>query len=86
MKILLITALFLITLPIVKADADKSEKAEATNIGCAADAKAANCGDKKVGTGLLKCIGDYRKANKSYKVSDKCAEATKNMKPKKAFK
>jgi len=57
----------------LKADADAVKSA------CSAEATAANCGDKAVGTGLLKCLGEHRKANKEFKVSEGCKSAMKTL-------
>ena len=61
--------------------ADPTMKADAQSIdtACAADAATANCGADKVGTGLLKCLHAYKKANKSFKFSSGCKDAMKQM-------
>jgi|WetSurMetagenome_2_1015567.scaffolds.fasta_scaffold15668_3 hypothetical protein len=46
----------------------------AINAACSADGKAAGCGDKQVGTGLLRCLGEYRKAHKEFALSAGCKE------------
>lgn len=54
---------------------------EAVEAACAAEAKEANCGDAKVGTGLLKCIHGHKKEHKKeFKVSDSCKEAMRKLK------
>ena len=50
---------------------------QAINSACTADAQAANCGSEAVGTGLLKCIHAYKKANPTYKISPSCKAAMK---------
>jgi len=57
--------------------ANESKRPEALNVdtACSADATTAGCGDKKVGTGLLKCIEAYRKEHKTFKVSESCRNA-----------
>jgi hypothetical protein len=55
--------------PAMKADND------AINTACAAEAQTASCGADKVGTGLLKCLHAYKKANKDFKFSDGCKAA-----------
>ena len=58
--------------PTLKADR------QAINSACAADGQAAGCAGKEFGTGLLKCIWHYKRANrKTYKVSQGCRSATK---------
>ena len=57
-----------------KADADK------VNTACAAEAKTANCGADKVGSGLLKCIHEYKEAHHDFKVSEGCHDAMKALK------
>lgn len=52
----------------------------AVNSSCSAEAVAAGCGEKSVGSGLLKCIHSYKKANKDFKISDACKEASKKLK------
>ncbi len=61
--------------------ADQAMKADAQNIdtACATDAATASCGSEKVGTGLLKCLHAYKKANKGYKFSDSCKAAMQQM-------
>lgn len=56
------------------------DERSAVNAACAAEAKSANCGDKVVGKGLLKCIHQHRKASADFKVSDSCKAAMKNLK------
>lgn len=54
---------------------------EAVDSACSAEAKTANCGDAKVGTGLLKCIHGYKKEHKKeFKISDGCKSAMKKLK------
>lgn len=70
-----------------KMDAHKAE----INQACSADAATAGCSGKEVGTGLMKCLHAYKKANKSFELSEGCKSATqaaknerKEMKAKKA--
>lgn len=54
---------------------------EAVEAACSAEAKAANCGDAKVGKGLLKCIHKHKKENKKdFTISDGCKSAMKKLK------
>ncbi len=59
------------------ADATMSADNSAINTACASEASTAGCGDEKVGTGLLKCLHTYKKANHSFKFSDACKAAMK---------
>ncbi len=79
MKTILITALFFSTLSILNAEEHNSANADAVNAACAQDATTASCGDQKVGTGLLKCIHAYKKANKDFKVSESCKTTIKKL-------
>ena len=48
----------------------------AIDSACATEGQTAGCGDKKVGTGLLKCIMAYKKAHrKEFQVSEGCKAA-----------
>lgn len=57
-------------------DADRA----AVNSACSAEATAANCGDQKVGSGLLKCIQAHKKSNRDFKISDSCKASMKSLK------
>lgn len=52
----------------------------AVNSACQDEAKSANCGDKVVGRGLLKCIHSHKKASSDFKISDGCKAAMKSLK------
>ena len=53
---------------------------EAVNEACKAEGATAGCGSSEVGTGLLKCIGKYRKEHKKdFKISDGCKAAMKKL-------
>lgn len=56
------------------------DERSAVDSACAEEAKAANCGDKTVGKGLLKCIHQHKKASADFKVSDGCKGAMKALK------
>ena len=58
---------------------DKADAA-AINSACEADAKATGCSGMVVGKGLLKCMHKYKKENKSFKFSDGCKAAIKDLK------
>lgn len=57
----------------------KKPEAQAVNVACAQDSITANCGADKVGTGLLKCIHDYKINHADFKVSDNCKAAMKGL-------
>ena len=57
------------------------ENAAAINSACAADAKTANCGDKQVGSGLLKCLHEHKKDHKDFKLSPNCKEQIEKARP-----
>lgn len=61
-------------------EALKAER-DAVASACSAEAKTANCGEEKVGTGLLKCMHGYKKEHKKdFKFSDGCKAAMKKLK------
>ena len=70
---------FVVSSLVFAADATMKADREAINTACASDAKTANCGDEKVGTGLMKCLHAYKMANKTYKFSDSCKDAMKQL-------
>ncbi len=83
MKLTLITALALIQLCSAAYADDNQLKAdrEAVNSACTAEAATASCGEKEVGSGLLKCIHTYKKAHrKDFKISEGCKTAMKKLK------
>ncbi|WP_409477982.1 hypothetical protein [Pseudobdellovibrio sp. HCB154] len=49
------------------------------NQACAADAEKAGCSGKEVGTGLMKCLHAYKKANKDFQISEGCKASTKSL-------
>lgn len=57
----------------VNAGESKRESAQAVNAACAAEVP--ECSSKKVGKGLKKCIHEYKKAHKEFKISDSCKAA-----------
>ncbi len=59
--------------PTIKADA------QAIDSACKAEAATAGCGDEVVGKGLLKCMGQYKKAHKDFRFSDGCRSAIKQL-------
>lgn len=72
----------------VFAFANEGHKAEhkakaAINTACTADAEKAGCADKEVGSGLLKCLHAYKKANKDFQISESCKSSTKSLRDEK---
>lgn len=55
--------------------AKMAEVKQAVNSACAADAEKAGCKDAELGKGLMKCLKEYKKTNKDFKVSDECKKA-----------
>jgi hypothetical protein len=69
------TALFLASASAYAVDATTQANAEAINAACTTDASTAGCTGKVVGTGLLKCIADYKKAHPEFTYSEGCKTA-----------
>ena len=63
----------------IAADAVITSDKDAVNSACASESATAKCGDEKVGTGLLKCLHAYKKANKDFKFSDSCKASMKKL-------
>lgn len=55
------------------------EEKEQVNNACTADAKTAGCEGKVVGEGLMKCLFDYKKSHKDFKISDGCKTAAQDL-------
>ncbi len=55
------------------------DERSAVDAACAEEAKAANCSDKVVGKGLLKCIHQHKKASADFKISAGCKDAMKTL-------
>jgi len=64
----------------------KTADKQAVDSACTAEATAAGCGSEQVGSGLLKCIGAYKKANKGFKLSPGCKAAIDKLKTDRAAK
>ncbi len=80
MKKIAVFLLLLSAFSISQAKENTSPDAEAVDSACATDAATANCGSEKVGTGLLKCLHAYKKANKkTFKFTDGCKAAMEKM-------
>ncbi len=58
---------------------NSSADAQSIDNACSQDAATAGCANEKVGTGLIKCLHTYKKANRSYKISPSCRAAIKQM-------
>ena len=75
----LVTALvFGGTLSMAQGKASEADR-ESVDAACVTDAATAKCGTDKVGTGLLKCLHAYRKANPTYKFSAGCKTAMQTL-------
>ena len=72
-------ALLLCSAPAFAAGGGKASQnpdAQAIDQACGAEAQTAGCSGEQVGTGLLKCIHAYKKANKkSFQISAGCKSA-----------
>lgn len=53
--------------------------AQAINTVCTQEAETAQCGNDKVGTGLLKCLHNYKKSHKDFKITDSCEASLKQL-------
>lgn len=60
--------------------AELQDEKDAVVSACAEESKAAGCGNKVIGKGLLKCIYEHKKASKDFKVSEGCKTAMKSLK------
>jgi hypothetical protein len=61
---------------------DKQTANAAITAACSADAKTAGCGDKQAGSGLLRCLHEYKKSHKDFALSAGCkTEIEKHRKP-----
>ena len=79
MKIILFSSLMLLTLSVAHAAESQMASAQATNTTCTQEAETAKCGNDKVGTGLIKCLRDYKKANKDFIITDVCEASLKQL-------
>ncbi len=76
-KMMLISTLIVCLASLAQAKESKGAQAEAINAACAQDAVTAKCDGKKVGTGLMKCIKEYKHSNSTFEVSQGCKDAMK---------
>jgi len=56
-------------------NASTSANAVAINKECSTESAVANCGEKKVGSGLVPCMHEYSKDHKDFKISTGCDKA-----------
>lgn len=75
MKLLISLILYLMALFAMPTHANITAEKQRVEATCHQEAKMANCGDKKVGTGLIKCIHNYKITNKAFHYSDTCKSA-----------
>lgn len=62
----------------------KSDR-EVINNSCIEESKIAGCGNEKVGTGLIRCIHNYRREHKKdFKVSEACKLSMQKLRTDKA--
>jgi len=79
-KLILTSALIVFSQVSMAAESQKPE-AQAVNSACAQEATTAGCSSEKVGTGLLKCLHNYKREHKKeFKFSDSCKMAMKTLK------
>jgi hypothetical protein len=76
---LILAAMMAISTGALAANAQMQTDKQSVDQACTAEAAAANCGQDQVGTGLLKCIRAYKKANPGFKLSPNCAAAIKQL-------
>jgi hypothetical protein len=74
---LVVAAVFLLSGLV--ANADISADKIGVESACVQEAATAQCGQDKVGTGLIKCLRKYRKENKGYKFGESCKGALKQL-------
>lgn len=73
--------------PTVEQKAELKSDRVAATAACQEEAKIAGCSDKVVGKGMLKCIRQYKKSHKDFKIGDSCKAAGKELrKDRKAYK
>jgi len=60
--------------------ADIASDKQNIDSACAQEATTAQCGNELVGTGLLKCVHAYKKANLSFQLSNTCKAAIDTLK------
>ncbi|GEM_PF-1443844 len=76
---LVLAGIMVISTGALAANAQIQAGKQGVDQACTAEAATANCGQDQVGTGLLKCIHAYKKANPSFKPSPNCAAALKQL-------
>ena len=60
-----------------------AEHKAAVEQACASDAEKAGCSGKEIGSGLMKCIHAYKKANKGFELSESCKASAKSLRDEK---
>ncbi len=75
MKLLTVLILSLTALFTIPAKANVTAQKQSVDNACYQEARYANCGDKRVGTGLIKCIHNYKSVNKAFQISEPCKAA-----------
>jgi len=81
MKTIVLAVSLLSVSSVFAADATMKADAQSIDTACTADAATASCTgpEAKVGTGLLKCLHAYKKANHAYKFTPSCKAAMEQM-------
>lgn len=59
--------------------AQDKENASNVHSACAQDAQTAGCSDQAMGRGFLKCLSNYKKANKSFQFTPDCRVAVEKF-------
>ena len=79
MKCLFVSSLLISTLSFAANKPAMGKDAQAVDAACTQDAATAKCTGEQVGTGLLKCLHAYKKANPGFKFSAGCKTAMQTM-------
>ncbi len=82
LKIMTVMLALFVSSPSAFAAPDATMAADRTNVdnACTTEAQTAGCGAEKVGTGLMKCIHAYKKANKkTFQISPGCKTAMQQI-------
>ncbi len=78
-KLILVSAMAFSISAVSYADATMKADKQSVDTACSADAATASCGTEQVGTGLLKCLHAYKKANPKYQFTASCKAAMQQM-------
>jgi hypothetical protein len=79
MRFVVLATAMLASISAFAANEARQADKQAVDQACMAEAQAASCGSDQAGTGLVKCIHAYKKANPGFKVSPGCGEALKTL-------